>query len=190
LRWLEDKFKSSIFATLDRFVSRVGRRVQFYIGRRVAYSATDLLPAAQQILRKHRAGFLHLFVNVLDRLAKPDRDLLEGIVNDHMARYSQHVLEHESQQITASDLQGFRHSLGLSLKQQLSDHLETVEFNEKAHCLVHGHDCYLSPRFDKSLVDVLWVEAAGNTCCPWSSMNTSGSMWLDHATLPFLVAQR
>ena len=71
----------------------------------------------------------------------------------------------------------------------LKEYLSDVEFMEQDFCLVHQTNCYISPRRDPADRRSLWVEASGNTCCPWSAMaravQTGG--WLDVASLPFMV---
>eukprot|EP00975_Prorocentrum_lima_P067930 12917836-Prorocentrum_lima.AAC.1 len=69
---------------------------------------------------------------------------------------------------------------------KLKAELSQVEFNETAWCIVHQQQCYISPRHEQQHEKSYWVEASGNTCCPWSGMS-SGNGWLDRATLPFLI---
>ena len=64
--------------------------------------------------------------------------------------------------------------------------MEIVEFNLLAKCVKHGRMCPISPRHDQRLRDMYWIESAGNTCCPWSSMSPT-AIWLDKSTLPFVV---
>ena len=76
--------------------------------------------------------------------------------------------------------------LGILLVEELCKELENIEFNELDWCLQHEQFCPISPRSNPELKDALWIEAAGNTCCPWSVMSDL-SGWLDGSTLPFLV---
>ncbi len=159
-------------------------------GRRVHYSATELKPAAQSILRSHHARFEHLFVNVLDRLSDPDRALLEGIVRSHIGQYNNHLVERDAGRLTDSELIILKRSIGVAMLSALCSSLESIEFEETAFCIIHNCRCHVSPRSNPAYKDWLWAEAAGNTCCPWSQMSSTASMWLDSATLPFLVPGR
>jgi hypothetical protein len=156
----------------------------------VHYSATELKPCAQNILRNHRARFLHLFDNVLDRLPVDERRVMEDMVKTRIREFSEHQARCVAAMMSDSELQEIKHSLGASLLQDLSARLELIEFEETAHCLVHDGPCPVSPRFVDEFQKFWWCEAAGNTCCPWSQMSLAGGCWLDSATLPFLVPGR
>ncbi len=156
-------------------------------GRRIHFSATDLKLAAQSVLKQHIAEFEHIFSDVLDRLFDGDRRNLVGISEKHLAEFKCSQAQHAKGDISETEIQNIKSALGESLLKELASVLEQIEFRETAHCIKHDTQCPISPRFVEELADFIWAEAAGNTCCPWSSMSASASMWLDSSTLPFLV---
>ncbi len=158
--------------------------------RRKHYCATELKPSARSVLTAHHARFEHVFVNVLDRLCAADRQLLEGLVRQHLDEYARQVDSRDQGIITVQELHDQKRSTGSAMVDALCEQLETMEFSETAPCIVHDGECPWSPRSNPAYKDYIWVETAGNTCCPWSQMSSTQSMWLDSATLPFLVSRR
>jgi hypothetical protein len=158
-------------------------------GQRVHWSAWDIKRASQTVLLQHPARFRHVFVNILDRLFEGDRIRLEAIHDRHLREFKDLQEQFAKGQISESELREQKALLGERMVSQMSSILEQIEFAQEAYCVRCDAQCPISPRDDPTLSDYIWIEAAGNTCCPWSSMCSTTSMWLDAATLPFLVCR-
>ena len=156
-----------------------------------SYAATERNSAAQACLLKHKAGIGHVFQDVLGRLPSLAKRQLKDMEQRALADYKCLQQELSLQQIDKASFLTMKQKLESSYVSSLKEVLATVEFNDTDFCLVHGKQCCVSPRSDPALRTAYWVEASGNTCCPWSIMSSSkggcSNGWLDAATLPFLT---
>jgi hypothetical protein len=159
-----------------------------YAGRRVHYAATEIKASARAVLLQHPAGFRHLFGDIMERVPLSQRAMLKDISSDFLGRFRTAEAEHNAGSLSTAEFHGLKDALGVKFLADLRSHLDIMEFEHKAWCYIHLDMCYISPRFAPDTASSIWAEAAGNTCCPWSSMSP-GSMWLDSATLPFLVSR-
>ncbi|CAE7194005.1 unnamed protein product [Symbiodinium sp. CCMP2592] len=168
-------------------------RSQFpdFSGDVCSYAATERNAAAQACLFKHKAGIGHIFEDVLGRLPSQARTQLKDMEQRALSDHKCLQQELSFQQIDKASFVTMKQKLESSYVSSLKEVLATVEFNDTDFCLVHGKQCCISPRSDPALRTAYWVEASGNTCCPWSIMSSSkggcSNGWLDSATLPFLT---
>ena len=154
----------------------------------IVYSATEKWHVAQEVLKAHTqpSKALHRFEDILHRL--PDhtfkccKQMEAKKMNQHKALQD----KFNSGDLSKADFMQQKTALGHSLVQGLSGILKTCAFKDHLDCLEHGMRCPVCPRQDPSLASMHWIEVAGSTCCPFSSMS-DGSMWLDEATLPCLT---
>ena len=172
-------------ATFQDIMQHLGKSV---LGARPAtcYAATELNPHARACLMAHRNGPLHVFGDVLGRLPSRVRKDAREVEAQFLADFKCLQDELHLKQMTKTEFVGLKTKLESAYVKKLQDMLESVEFNDTDYCFVHETQCPISPRDDPTHRQSYWVEASGNTCCPWSGMAT-GNGWLDAATLPFLT---
>jgi len=151
-----------------------------------SYSATEVDAAAQAVLKAHKAGIQHIFGDIQDRLPNATRKKLMELQAVSLQEYKYLQEELSLGQITKDEFMAAKAKMDTAYVGKLKTELSQVEFNETAWCIVRQQECYISPRHEKQHEKSYWVEASGNTCCPWSGMS-SGNGWLDRATLPFLT---
>lgn len=150
----------------------------------VVYSACDCSPLSQKALQAHLPASRprHVFTNILDRLYEFDRERLSGIAGEVLAKWKQVA----SQPLPKAEMNAYKAKLGTELRHRLVLALKDVEFRPDSWCIVHRQPCPLDPKLDPQFSKFLHVEAAGNTCVPWSSSGNHGG-WLHECTLPLLV---
>lgn len=153
------------------------------------HSACDIAAESQRCLMAHEATGRprHVFVDVLDRLYPSDREALEAVRDEVLGKW-QRVLEsaQKHDNAPASYIGEQRRRLGEEMRHRLLGILREVEFQPEAFCVIHGRKCPLDPRADPELRTYMHIEAAGNTCTPWSTAG-SRSGWLSSCTLVALV---
>jgi hypothetical protein len=154
----------------------------------ICWAATDLMPASQRCLAAHRSGSRprHIFTNVLGRLPDAERAQCLAIQSRKLRAFKDCELGVEQGCLTKAELERKQHVLGTELIEELKDVLGSVEFKSTDWCIQCQRQCPISPRHDPALKDLFWMEMAGTTCCPFSTMGPCGR-WLSEATLPCLV---
>ena len=158
-------------------------------GRLICYSATENSKNAQHALlyaSRETGPPWHVFRDILGRLQNTDRNDLINLQNHRLQDFKQVKTELQLGAITKEEYQANRQRMGEDMLKEMMEVLGKVEFNDCGVCMVHQQMCHISPRDVTDLEDAYWVEAAGNTCCPWSPMSP-GDGWLSKDTLPFLV---
>jgi hypothetical protein len=143
-----------------------------HAGLRVHYAATEIMVAARSVLTRHVAKFRHLFGDVLERVPEAQRKVLIATSREYLQQNKVATAELKGGSMSQESYARLRQDLGSQLLAELSSQLQQIEFEESAWCYVHEKKCFVSPRFDPDFKNFLWLEAAGNTCCPWSAMST------------------
>lgn len=157
----------------------------------VLYSSCDADATSQKVLMAHDLAHrpLHLFTDVLDRLPDDVRAFCLQIQQKHMRKY--HILKamknkpRKKKRRLQNSQQEIAH-LEQDYLLRLHAVLQETKFNEEAYCQIHCQKCNINPRSNPELAKHRWLEVAGTTCCPFSSIGKRGG-FLDDATLPCLV---
>ena len=152
----------------------------------VVHSACDNCPLALRTLMAHVGPSSpdHVFVDVLDRLPPDVKEECLGLQKTMLAD-----VKELKAAIPLTGMQLFNKKkckLGDTYVARLKQILVKCDFLENAWCRKCQKYCPLSPRSDGHEED-LWIEVAGTTCCPFSSMNLSSTEWASDATLPCMV---
>ena len=130
----------------------------------------------------------YVFGDVCWRCFEPTLETVSQIEQSIFDEWEATQMEHKNGGIddTVSAVQ--KEELGIKLFDEVSLVLAACEFQTQAWCFKHNMSCPISPCGQVLFGnDGLWLEGAGSTCCPWSRMNMIDAMWLDRATVPFLV---
>ena len=154
-------------------------------GSCASYSATEISAVARSCLLS-RSSAQHVFQDVLGRLPNAVREELQAVEKNVLDEYKYLNQELTLGQLDKGSFVAARNKLETNYLNTLREELSAVEFNDKDFCVVHNRMCHISPRHSKDFKNAYWIEASGNTCCPWSGMST-GNGWLDKATLPFFT---
>ena len=171
------------------------------------YSATDISPLCQRALLGHPPSSqpLHVFGDILDRVPEKLLAELKSIEQDKMLAFEQALAarsllvaadltkeEAESEQL-GLDMVQYKAQLGQEMAdlmcKKLRECSEQKGFNTTAWCVRHNKFCNLDPRTHPKVANtgVLFLEAAGPNCPPWSSMSARKDRWLSSSTLLALV---
>lgn len=155
-------------------------------GSIVVYSVCEASPKARSVLLSHSGPTRarHVFSDVMHFVHKQDRRTLETITYTRCCEWM--ALKSQRPPLSTSELRHEQARIGQTLRCELLDVLESVEFSEKAYCEVHGDYCFLDPMQDPSLVGRYHFNVAGNTCTPWSSMGARDG-WVSMHTMHVLV---
>ena len=150
------------------------------------HAATDINSAAQMCLSSHKSCIHHVFGDILGRVPRGFQQPLKDIESSYLAEFKFLQTELKLGQLTKPEFGVAKRKLEQGYVCKLKSELSQIEFNDADFCLVHQKQCYISPRHDSRFSHAYWIEASGNTCCPWSRIGGQNG-WLDVATLPFLV---
>ena len=143
------------------------------------YSASDILAESHEALRKHRPESRpqHIFGDIVQRLAREDEKAARAFVEEQLSC-------HDGEEMSSEEIE----RRGLQLVKGLRKILSKAQFQERMPCLIHTHDCCLSPRSKEELRNLKHIEIGGVTCTPWSSMNRGRfRRWFHEQTLPALT---
>ena len=135
-----------------------------------------------------RNGHLQVFGNVCGRCFELTIETVRQIENSIFDEWEATQMEHKNGGVDDSVLAVQKEELGIKLFNDVSLVLAACEFQTHAWCFKHNMSCPISPRGQVLFGnDGPQLEGAGSTCCPCSRMNMIGAMWLDRATVAFLV---
>ena len=155
----------------------------------IMYSACEVCPLARAVLASHPAASRprHIFGDILDRVPAAVLSDLRAVEQHYMKLWQDTKAEFALKNITKSEATQWHSQLSESYVASLMPIFSALEFNGEAWCYLHKKKCPISPR-QGGYSTQLWTEAAGTTCCPWSSMPINiMNKWLDPATLPCLT---
>ena len=166
---------------------------QAHLGRARApawYSATEMDGCAQHILLNTEPKPIHVFANVEDRMPHHTRELAMAAWEEISATWQ--AAEGGTRDGEAGASKGDRKALlAARFLQKLDGALAQAEFNSFSWCVAHNCYCPISPRSDPRFKQMLWVEAIGPTCCPFSTMRKGGGhqlgSWIDRSTISALA---
>ena len=169
-------------------------------GQVICHAACDKAAASQEALlghvgmdtsfygshNIHHSGPLHVFRNVMERLPADTRQEIVVIEEEIFKRHESLQARCQEGLISTTELKHEQQHLAVELVNSLKHLLADVEYLEEAYCIRHQKMCPVNPRSVAGQENMLWVEVAGTTCCPFSAMG-AGLEWLDRATAPCLV---
>ena len=150
----------------------------------VVYSACENDKIAQRCLRGHTGPTKprHIFADILHRVPSAKRTQLKSMVAKALEQFA----EERGKSPESNKWRQRLGERGASLRRALLDAMKGVELHKRAWCVVHNSYCPTNPRADPDLKNYIHIEAASNTCTPWSS---SGNFfkWMDAHTLVVLA---
>jgi hypothetical protein len=129
---------------------------------------------------------LHCFANVKVRVPETDLAFLHDIEAGKLALL-QEAKDIYKETHDSKAYQETTEDLSKQMLEEMCSHLEMVEFNERAWCLICGDYCSINPRSDPEYADAYWTEGTGTTCCPFSAASHKKDKWLSVETLPALI---
>ena len=155
-------------------------------GNIVFYSACENDPVAQGAIKENRhVKVQHLFKDCEDFMFDYDREEVNQIVADQMEQYACLVEELKLHGITKQHHNLEAEKLSRTTLELLKAKFETMEFQDCAPCLIHGKDCFISPRAHRAYRNMYWQDGGGTVCCPFSTMSNTPH-WCDKSTVSTL----
>ncbi|CAE8668378.1 unnamed protein product [Polarella glacialis] len=157
-------------------------------GKNVYYSSCDSDDGPQLALKSHGESTrpMHRFADLVDRIPKADREQMQAVLDESLGMLQSASQEHKFGLISKSDLIDLKRKLSDSLKDDLIDELNSVEFLPKAWCLACEQLCPSTPMAVDELKHMRWLVGAGVVCCPFSKMSPNPP-WCDKSTLATLT---
>ena len=156
----------------------------------VLYSTWEIDKNARTTQNSFPVGHrpIHSFGDIMGMLSVADQEEINKLWR-HASRAFAELGQSASSE--ASQLQA--QEIALNFQNEMHMFFENVQYNEFAYCRYHDRYCAISPRHPDPSVgwlgipeSGLWLELAGNTCCPWSGMNqvhSGGTAYLDYSSV-------
>ena len=152
----------------------------------VFYAAWELSKAAQTALLNHTATRpLHLFEDVLQRVPGFERGELTRGVDEKLQTLALAKKECKLGSITRKEYLAEAKELERANLNALRAGLEDLEFEATTKCLICKSYCCINPRANLAYKDYTWLEVAGTTCSPFSTLSDN-PCWLDPSTFAVL----
>jgi len=141
---------------------------------------TEYDPVCQEVLVNSKTKPHHCFSNILDRVPKAVTKYLDECQQHHRS-----ALQDSGEPVGSRKYRQLIKDHGEDFLEEACSYLEHIDFPKDAvaQCRICNQDCPLWPVLDENCV---WIEIAGNTCTPWSSVG-KGLGWLDTLSIPCLI---
>ena len=152
----------------------------------VVYSTCDLALVPQRTIRAHAAGPLHVFENVSHRLNRDAWGQVANIVGEACGLQKANKEEFDLGNIHRRNYLATQSRLETDMLHKVYAVLDSSEYEEKAYCLVHKTECFISPRSDPRFAEAFWIDQVGHDCTPWTRMGNR-ERWLHPASIPALI---
>ena len=138
-------------------------------GEIIEYSASGILPQSQTVLQCLKHPPRHRFRDLMHRVPEAVRLALRES-EERALSYTKYLAEEWNlKAMDAVEYQEARLPTQRQFLLELRGVLRAVDrWPTAAPCAQHGTSCPISPRGQQGCADKLWVEAGGNTWCPWS----------------------
>ena len=153
----------------------------------ILYSATEVGKHQKTVIAGHSCAPMHLFDNVRGRMHSEDLAVIQYVEGKMFADVKTMRLSVSLGEVGKDEFKRWKEARGLKYRDDLFALFKRYEFKEKDDCLLHGTECFISPR--RGLPDhqrlSVWMASASTTCCPWSSAASRGDFnkYLNTATV-------